>query len=93
MNGPALKYGRCQCTGCGEFFNSITVFDRHRVGAFEGLEAPSQRHCLTTVEMDSKGWTIDPRGCWGRPASQPVGDDIQDPSEGVAATTVAGVHR
>lgn len=93
MSGPELKFGRCQCTACGEFFNSTTVFDRHRVGAFEGSETPSQRHCLSTTEMDSRGWTIDPRGCWGRTGSEGVGDDITGPSNGVAATTVAEVHQ
>jgi hypothetical protein len=91
VTGPELKFGRCQCTGCGEFFHSTTVFDRHRVGAFEGPETASQRHCLTTADMLSKGWTLDKRGCWCRTAAEAVTDDITAPSAGVAATVVAEV--
>jgi hypothetical protein len=55
-----LVGNRCQCTACGEYFNSARTFDRHRVGRF----APLQRRCLTVTEMEAKGWVRNAAGYW-----------------------------
>jgi hypothetical protein len=52
-----LTGNRCQCTACGEYFNRVSTFDRHRVGTF-GLD----RRCLTLDEMAAKGWHTNAAG-------------------------------
>ena len=41
-----LTDSRCQCSGCGEYFNSDTAFEKHRVGQF-GVD----RRCMSLAEM------------------------------------------
>ena len=48
---PKLTGRRCQCCGCGEYFNGERGFDRHRVGV-HGVN----RRCLTVAEMTARGW-------------------------------------
>jgi hypothetical protein len=50
---------RCQCTGCGEYFNRVSTFDKHRVG-----EHGVNRHCLTEAQMTDKGWSRNAAGFW-----------------------------
>lgn len=50
---------RCQCTGCGEYFNRVSTFDRHRVG-----EHGVDRRCLTVEEMEAKTWRKNEAGFW-----------------------------
>ena len=57
-----LTGSRCRCSGCGEYFNSVSVFDRHRVGSWEAEGA--NRRCLTILEMLSRGWQLNSRGFW-----------------------------
>ena len=66
-----------QCSGCGENFNSVTMFDKHRVGKHEYTFAEGQaissmiidgRRCLDTDEMDQKGWSRNIHGKWSDPA-------------------------
>lgn len=64
MSGKALTGHRCQCTACGEFFNSETVFDRHRIGRFEKDGIPNSRRCLSVPEMLAKGWSLNRAGFW-----------------------------
>jgi hypothetical protein len=50
---------RNQCPACGECFNSIAAFDRHRTGRF-GVA----RRCLTPDEMRAQGMALSARGFW-----------------------------
>jgi len=50
---------RCQCCGCGEYFNGERGFDRHRIGEF-GIN----RRCLTVAEMIARGWYRNAAGFW-----------------------------
>jgi len=52
---------RCQCTTCGEYFNRVSTFDKHRVGEFEPA---STRRCLSTAEMDAREWRKNEKGFW-----------------------------
>lgn len=56
---------RCECTGCGELFNRVSTFDKHRVG---NLAKPGDwagtRRCLTVDEMAGKGWRLNDKGFW-----------------------------
>lgn len=45
---------RCLCRTCGEFFNSATVFDSHRI----------RGECLSVPEMVARGWPKNPAGFW-----------------------------
>ncbi len=56
-----LKPGsrRCQCPTCGEYFNSVTAFDRHRVGDFD-----TARRCLTVAEMEAVGFMRNAARFW-----------------------------
>lgn len=66
------------CSPCGQDFNSVKLFDRHRVGRHaytlsEGLkmEPPRDdgRRCLSVPEMSALGWTLNKRGRWIDPAT------------------------
>ncbi len=65
MTGLRLTGSRCQCMGCGDWFNSTSTFDRHRAGTF----APrgvwlGQRRCLTADALRAKGWARNAAGYW-----------------------------
>lgn len=47
----------CECSVCGEIFNSLHGFDTHRYGKLE-------RFCLTPEEMRKSGMSINSRGRW-----------------------------
>lgn len=49
----------CQCTGCGEYFNSPAAFDMHRVG-----EPGVNRRCWTVAEMRAAGMSTNDRDLW-----------------------------
>lgn len=58
-----LRGDRNQCQGCGEYFNSTSAFDKHRVGDF-GVD----RRCITNAEMQAKGMVKTDSGFWiGKP--------------------------
>lgn len=62
FNGADSSGGHCGA--CHDNFNSLTAFDRHRVG-----KHGTDRRCLTGDEMRAKGWT--PTGefdAWRLPA-------------------------
>lgn len=63
---PELGVGtkRCECTACGEFFNSPKGFDGHRVFADPKVEDWGTRLCLTPAQMMAKGWTKNAGGFW-----------------------------
>lgn len=56
---PKLTGRRCQCCGCGEYFNGERGFDRHRVGVY-GVN----RRCLSVAEMIARGWYRNTAGFW-----------------------------
>lgn len=76
---PRLRPGsrRCLCAQCGELFNSVSVFDLHRIGPYG-----TNRRCLTVREMQAKGWGRNTDGFWtqrrmGREAvTRRLGDDF-----------------
>lgn len=49
---------RCQCPMCGTYFNRVSTFDRHRIGAGD------ERRCLTEEEMRKRGWQPNAAGFW-----------------------------
>lgn len=55
---------RCQCAGCGQGFNRVSTFDKHRTGDFVSASGPNTRRCLTPDEMAAKGWTLNAAGFW-----------------------------
>jgi hypothetical protein len=58
MTAPRLTGSRCVCRGCGQYFNSTSAFDLHRVGK------PEARRCLSTDEMVEAGMTRNAGGFW-----------------------------
>ncbi len=67
-----------QCKGCGELFNSVYAFDKHRAGSYgvpdpanPGFYLPSKRRCLTVEEMKKTGMDKNSSGFW---VSEPLGD-------------------
>ncbi len=62
MIARRLTGASCRCAACGEYFNSVSVFDRHRVGNWEARGA--NRRCFATDEMLSRGWRLNARGFW-----------------------------
>lgn len=59
MDAQKLTGNKCECTACGQFFNRVSTFDRHRVGQF-GVD----RRCLTMDEMTAKGWRLNDKRFW-----------------------------
>ena len=62
MNKPQLSGARCPCAVCGKYFNSVSTFDRHRVGDFK--ESGRNRRCLAVAELWAKGWSTNSAGFW-----------------------------
>ncbi|CAB4121282.1 SprT-like zinc ribbon domain containing protein [uncultured Caudovirales phage] len=58
MTKPTEDRGKCRCGGCGEQFQRLSTFDRHRTGPY------IDRRCLTVVEMSAKGWRLNQAGRW-----------------------------
>jgi len=50
---------RNQCGGCREYFNSVTAFEKHRIGKF-GID----RRCMTPDEMTAAKMEINRDGFW-----------------------------
>jgi hypothetical protein len=59
MKARRLSSVRCLCRNCGEYFNSIRAFDRHRIGAYL-----SDRRCLSGGEMRDNGMSVNKSGFW-----------------------------
>lgn len=53
-----LGKSRCQCAGCGQYFNRVSTFDKHRKGDY------SARRCLSSDEMAALGWRLNDAGFW-----------------------------
>lgn len=58
MNNLKLTGNRSRCTVCGEVFNSVHGFDRHRVGA------AADRRCLGITEIQGRGFLKNAHGYW-----------------------------
>lgn len=58
---PKLTGNRCQCAGCGDYFNSTSTFDRHRAGAYD---TRTSRRCLSPAELILRGWSRNGGGFW-----------------------------
>lgn len=65
------------CRTCNQDFTSVRLWDEHRVGKYapgdyQGELAdwtPEQgRRCLSTEEMQKRGWTKNERGRWFDPS-------------------------
>jgi hypothetical protein len=54
-----LTGSRNQCQGCKQYFNSVTAFDKHRVG-----EHGVDRRCRTPEEMTALGMFVNHAGFW-----------------------------
>ena len=54
-----LRGDRCQCTACGEYFNSTYAFDKHRRGR-HGIN----RLCLPPNGMLEAGMSLNEAGFW-----------------------------
>lgn len=53
-----LGQSRCQCAGCGQYFNRVSTFDKHRKGEY------GARRCLSPAEMQALGWRCNDAGFW-----------------------------
>lgn len=58
----------CVCYRCGEYFNSASTFDGHRVGDWR--ERGTHRRCLTVAEMTALGWLKNAGDYWIRERMQ-----------------------
>lgn len=62
---------RNYCPRCGEDFNSLNAFDRHRVGRHNAPAGSKRaRRCLTETELVEAGLHRDAYGRWRMPASE-----------------------
>jgi len=62
-----VTVSRCCCRGCGEFFNSVSAFDWHRVTPLSANGTPRLRSnslCLTDEEVLCKRMIRRPYGYW-----------------------------
>lgn len=59
MSKEHLVGNQCQCAECGEFFNRVSTFDKHRKGSYE-----ERRYCLSVQQMLEKGWSLNSAGLW-----------------------------
>lgn len=79
---------RCECAACGERFNSVSTFDRHRSGRLDMCEP---RRCANPAELSARGWSRNARGFWieramtRQPATVPVRAEIGPDRMGTAA--------
>jgi hypothetical protein len=73
MKKIQLKAGsvRNQCAGCGELFNSVSAFDKHRTGSYgvpdesnPNSYLPSKRRCMNEEEMTKLDMEKNSAGFW-----------------------------
>jgi hypothetical protein len=86
MAHPKLTGRRCECTACGDLFNSDSAFDRHRVGDLAGLGGASSRRCLTEPELLASGWSRNGAGAWITRPFLALPDSHKRGAEGDGAT-------
>ena len=63
---PTLKVGKnfCECTGCGEFFWSVSSFDKHQIKGRNGTTRclkPEEMHTIN-LEKNKQGYWITKKG-------------------------------
>ena len=56
-----LNGDHCQCSACGEYFNSTYAFDKHRTGIYMPA---GQRRCRAAFEMRNIGMDQNAAGWW-----------------------------
>lgn len=82
-----LSSSRCQCCGCGHYFNSTGAFDKHRIED----KIQKIRRCRTPEEMEKAGMLVTVAGWWVTSAwdmaSASCGDGDLARSEGVVLPT------
>ena len=86
MTAPKLTGCRCQCCACGEYFGSVAVFDRHRIGR-HGVD----RRCLSRSDMSALGWVQNDRGFWITCRLEAARVAVFRRPRGTPATTLQGV--
>jgi hypothetical protein len=91
MTARVLVGNRCQCPSCGDWFNSTSTFDRHRIGPFETAQSAGARRCLTVAEMIDRGWSRNEAGFWIERRRKASTVRAQAPRRGRVATGVQGV--
>ncbi|MGH8147569.1 MAG: hypothetical protein ACREPY_14705 [Rhodanobacteraceae bacterium] len=64
MSAPKLTGNRCQCPTCGEYFNGVQGFDKHRTGDYAKPGNPNTRRCLTVAQMRAEGFERNAAGFW-----------------------------
>lgn len=59
-----MKVGnkRCQCAECGEYFNSVPAFDKHRIHRID--KKPVTPYCLSVEGMTLSGMAKNAAGYW-----------------------------
>lgn len=88
MSALRLTGRRCQCAACGDYFNSTSTFDRHRVGYFDSAEHEGSRRCLHALEMLSRGWSRNEAGFWIERRREAATTRVEAAREGWPATGV-----
>lgn len=76
-----LTGARCECARCGQLFNSIKGFDRHRAGPMWA------RRCLTSAELTARGWERNRGGYWITERRIAVASELEATIVPSAATT------
>jgi len=67
---PRLTGNRCQCPTCGEYFNGVQPFDKHRAGRYaKPGEWQGNRRCLTVADMEARRFIRNAAGFWCERAS------------------------
>jgi|GEM_PF-1646855 len=61
---PRLTGNRCQCPTCGEYFNGVQPFDKHRTGDYAKPGQPNTRRCLTVAELEAAEFIRNAAGFW-----------------------------
>ncbi len=54
-----LRGDHNECAGCGQLFNSVRAFEKHRIGDFG-----KDRRCATIQEMIANGMSCSSTGWW-----------------------------
>lgn len=63
---PEIGYagGHSECTGCGEFFNSVYAFDKHQVWTRPDETGNQHVRCMSVRDLVAKGWAKNEGGFW-----------------------------
>jgi len=56
----ALRGEHNECPGCGQLFNSMKAFEKHRTGS----HTDNGRRCLTVAQMEAIGMMRNAHGWW-----------------------------